>query len=466
MPEKPKKINVFVSYAREDADDLQRLKEFLQENTSPLLNIWDDGKITAGTEWDTTIKQHLQEAQIILLLISQYFLNSSYIEKTELKTALEKHASGQCRVIPIFAKHCNLLNYAQITKLQGLPKDMRFLSDMGREIDAELTKIQIDLNEIAASLLTDINIAASIVDGDEKSGNAVRIGELINKRKIFLSLPATPEGWKKRNELIIQADGERNYNDWPYEIVPGVKEAQAIEKMNELERGEALAALVRESIYSIHLVQSENDLKEYPGKPQYDLAKGQGTETTTPVFRSILWLLTADLRSKLEKEFCMNTLFTGNDYGELFAKIASLDQERDKEVVELKKAFQPSKKVYMYYDFAKDHNNPLRIKLKTKIEESFCLLWNTPGEDAQKQKEDLEGCEGALIFYGAAEPIWYVVGQANLLSTKNLHSRAVCLAEPEIDIKEQRDVSRTEFITIRGEENFDTGLHQFLNLLK
>jgi hypothetical protein len=42
----------------------------------------------------------------------------------------------------------------------------------------------------------------------------------------------------------------------------------------------------------------------------------------------------------------------------------------------------------------------------------------------------------------------------------------VCLAEPEIDIKEQRDVSRKDFITIRGEENFDTGLHQFLNLLK
>ncbi|HET7896998.1 MAG TPA: toll/interleukin-1 receptor domain-containing protein, partial [Flavisolibacter sp.] len=352
MPEELKKINLFISYAHEDAEDLQKLKEFLHGGTSPLLNIWDDGRIDAGTEWDQTIKQHLQNSQIILLLISQYFLNSSYIENTELKTAFENHAAGKCRVIPVFVKHCNLANYAQITKLQGLPRDMRFLSDMGREIDAELTKIQIEINEIASSLLTDINIAHSIDLQDEKSSNASRIEELKNKRKIFLSLPATPEAWKKRSELIIQADGERNYNDWPYEIVPGVKEAQALEKMAEAERNEALASLVQESLYSIHIVQTENDLKEGTGEAQYALAKGWHPENVKPVFRSILWLLSADLRSKLDKEFCMNTLFTGNDYGELFAKIASLDLERDKEIVELKKEFLPSKKVYMYYDFA------------------------------------------------------------------------------------------------------------------
>ncbi len=91
---------------------------------------------------------------------------------------------------------------------------------------------------------------------------------------------------------------------------------------------------------------------------------------------------------------------------------------------------------------------------------------NTPDENAKNEKEDLDSCHGAFVFYGGAGPKWFMVKQANLLQTKNLLSRGVCVDEPEIQTKCQRDVSIGEFVTIQGKENLDTGLETFLEALK
>ena len=202
------KVNVFISYSHRDKDYLAMLKTYLHEKTCPLLNVWDDGEIPVGGGWNDDIKTHLNSAQIILLLISQDFLISDYIGKVELKTALEKDSRKECRVIPIFTRHCNLDNYAQITSLQGLPKEMRFLGDVGADIDNQLSLIQKEINDIAASLLTAQNISTSLAANDEKSAAAKVIQALTTKRKIFLSVPDAPEARKKRAELIIQEQGK------------------------------------------------------------------------------------------------------------------------------------------------------------------------------------------------------------------------------------------------------------------
>jgi hypothetical protein len=43
-----------------------------------LIDVWYDGEISAGTEWAQEIKMHLNDAKVILLLISPDFINSDY----------------------------------------------------------------------------------------------------------------------------------------------------------------------------------------------------------------------------------------------------------------------------------------------------------------------------------------------------------------------------------------------------
>jgi|SRR5947209_18772179 len=99
-------------------------------------------------------------------------------------------------------------------------------------------------------------------------------------------------------------------------------------------------------------------------------------------------------------------------------------------------------------------------------EKNYCVRWNTMDEDGQKEVEDLGACDGAVVFYGSAQPKWFMVKQAKLLDMKNLRSRAICLDEPEIQKKLNRDVSKNEFVTIQGKANLDTGLNNFLERLQ
>jgi len=82
---------------------------------------WHDRKITAGQEWRGAIDQHLEESNIILLLISPSFLRSDYCYDVEMKRALEKHEAGEARVIPIIVRPVDLIG-APFSKLQALPE--------------------------------------------------------------------------------------------------------------------------------------------------------------------------------------------------------------------------------------------------------------------------------------------------------------------------------------------------------
>jgi hypothetical protein len=98
-------IEIFFSYSHKD----ERLRNQLAEHLSTLKNQgviddWHDRKITAGTEWEGQIDEHLNTAKIILLLISSSFLASKYCYDIELKRAMERHNADEARVIPIILR--------------------------------------------------------------------------------------------------------------------------------------------------------------------------------------------------------------------------------------------------------------------------------------------------------------------------------------------------------------------------
>jgi hypothetical protein len=116
-------LKLFISYSHEDED----LKQLLDIHLASLkrderIVTWNDRQIFAGQEWDTAIKEELNQSDLILLLISANFIASDYIWKYELANAIERHNSGNSVVIPIFCKPCEFSNMP-FSKLQGLPKN-------------------------------------------------------------------------------------------------------------------------------------------------------------------------------------------------------------------------------------------------------------------------------------------------------------------------------------------------------
>ncbi len=121
-------VTVFYSYAHEDEplrDKLNKHLKLLEGNG--VISSWHDRSIGAGREWKNQISEYLESAQIILLLISADFLASDYINDVELKRAMERHESGEARVIPIILRDADW-QIAEFSKLQALPKNAKPVS--------------------------------------------------------------------------------------------------------------------------------------------------------------------------------------------------------------------------------------------------------------------------------------------------------------------------------------------------
>jgi hypothetical protein len=95
-------IRLFFSYSHQDEalrDELAKHLSLLERDG--VLRNWHDRQIVPGSDWAGHIDQHLEQAQIILLLISADFLASDYCYDRELNRAMERHEAGEAGVVPV-----------------------------------------------------------------------------------------------------------------------------------------------------------------------------------------------------------------------------------------------------------------------------------------------------------------------------------------------------------------------------
>jgi hypothetical protein len=117
-------LDVFISYSRQDEALKNELVDYhlkrLQREGK--INTWQDRDIEAGAEWAQAIKTNLEKADIVLLLVTHYFLASDYCYETEMQRAVQRHEEGTARVIPIILRPCSW-EESEFKKLQVLPTD-------------------------------------------------------------------------------------------------------------------------------------------------------------------------------------------------------------------------------------------------------------------------------------------------------------------------------------------------------
>ncbi|MCC6585447.1 MAG: TIR domain-containing protein [Bryobacterales bacterium] len=117
------RLRIFVSYSH--ADDAWREAVVIwlaQLKNEGLIDLWHDRRITGGQEWAGQIDDNLDNAEIILLLVTPNFLASAYCNDIEMTRALERHAKGEARVIPIILTPADWKT-SRFAKLQVFPKD-------------------------------------------------------------------------------------------------------------------------------------------------------------------------------------------------------------------------------------------------------------------------------------------------------------------------------------------------------
>ena len=157
MPSFP--IEVFYSYTHED----ELLRVELEKHLSllhrqGLIATWHNRHILAGTDWTQAIDTHLEQASMILLLVSADFLASDYSYGIEMQRAIARHEAKQARVIPILLRPVDLQD-APFAHLQALPTNAKAITTWSNQ-DEAFTSVATSLRQ-AIERLGQLTISTS-----------------------------------------------------------------------------------------------------------------------------------------------------------------------------------------------------------------------------------------------------------------------------------------------------------------
>jgi len=120
-------VHVFVSYAREDRRWLDpdyrfSLIPFLMESLRRhKVAFWFDKELKPGDEFKRHIESQIDQSQIALLIVSQSFLNSEFIENREIPRIAERARLGKMIVVPVLVEPCDWSEYPFLADRQMVP---------------------------------------------------------------------------------------------------------------------------------------------------------------------------------------------------------------------------------------------------------------------------------------------------------------------------------------------------------
>jgi hypothetical protein len=123
----------FISYSHRDEKALERLHIHLATlRREGKITAWYDREILAGDDVDDKISSNLLDSEIFLALVSPDFLASNYCYEREMAKALERHADGTLRVVPVILEPCDWKS-TPLGKLKAVPKDGKPISTWTNE---------------------------------------------------------------------------------------------------------------------------------------------------------------------------------------------------------------------------------------------------------------------------------------------------------------------------------------------
>lgn len=207
----PSPWRVFYSYSHKDEEFRKKLGTYLAplRQTKKIIE-WHDRKIEPGANWETEISNELNSADLIVLLVSENFLDSDYCFGVEVEKAMARLKLEQVKVVPILLKPC-LWDESKFSTLQFIPRDCKPITTWPSAEEAFMA-ISREIREIVSapptfrkSLASDSEslIATPTKNALELVHNQIKSYAKMYER-IRQRMPASHERTKRMEEVFIK----------------------------------------------------------------------------------------------------------------------------------------------------------------------------------------------------------------------------------------------------------------------
>jgi len=101
---KKQKVGIFIAYTPQDQNQLDEILVHLTPFQEQGLCTISLGGIASGSIWEEEVSKALEQANIVLLLISPDFVASDYMRYDSLKQSFERSRYGETIIIPVIVR--------------------------------------------------------------------------------------------------------------------------------------------------------------------------------------------------------------------------------------------------------------------------------------------------------------------------------------------------------------------------
>ncbi len=116
-------LKLFISYSHADHVHVDKFRRHIAPlKSNGLIKDWIDREIIAGEEFQNSIDNNLEDADIICLFISANFLSSNSCDKEKID-AYELNRKKGVSVVPVILSECGWLDVKDLSKKLALPED-------------------------------------------------------------------------------------------------------------------------------------------------------------------------------------------------------------------------------------------------------------------------------------------------------------------------------------------------------
>lgn len=143
---------LFICYSREDERWKTRIKQHLEIAADGVFEIWDSGCVSAGDDWRSEIRKHIEAARVAVVLVSADSLTDPAVHDEQLPQLKRRWDGGGIRVCPVVVRRCAWECDSWLGSLQPmLERDAALAAMPEAQQDEWLRRIALELRDFMAA---------------------------------------------------------------------------------------------------------------------------------------------------------------------------------------------------------------------------------------------------------------------------------------------------------------------------
>lgn len=147
---------VFISYSHFDQVWKDRIVKHLGVLArQSLVEVWDDSRIEAGTDWKIALDSAMTRAHVAVMLVTVDFLNSEFVLREEMPRLLAQQQRQGLILYPILVKPCPWKTVRWLADIQMRPRGRAISGGSEHEIEEDFSTIAEEIYQMLGAHIPD-----------------------------------------------------------------------------------------------------------------------------------------------------------------------------------------------------------------------------------------------------------------------------------------------------------------------